>query len=88
MGWYGAANKYRISGKHSFNSGTGLGLHRSSQIPSAAPQDGKAYGAQGSDSRMPAWEAMVFPALGLGRSAAHRCKLFIEGQQGCAATLL
>jgi hypothetical protein len=80
MGWYGAANNYRISRKHSFNSGTGLGLHRSSQIPSAAPQDGKAYGAQGSDSRMPARKAMVFSPLRLGRFAANRCKLLVEGQ--------
>ncbi len=28
------------------------------------------------------------PSIGLGRVAANQCKLVIEGQQGCAATLL
>ena len=73
---------------HNCNSRAGLGLHRGSSIPSAAPQDGQAHGAEGPDPRLPARAAMVFSALGFGRIAANRCKLFTEGQQGCAATLL
>jgi hypothetical protein len=71
-----------------FNSGASLGLHRSSQISSVAPEDSQAHGAQGPDPRMPTWAAMVFSSLGFGRLAAKRCMLFTEGQQGCAATLL
>ena len=77
-----------VYGNCIFNSGASLGLHRSSQISSVAPEDSQAHGPQGPDPRMPTWAAMVFSCLGFGRLAAKRCMLFTEGQQGCAATLL
>jgi hypothetical protein len=75
-------------GNHNFNPRAGLGLHRGGPISSATPQDSQAHGAEGPDPRMPARAALVFSAFGFGRIAAKRCKLFSEGQQGCAATLL
>lgn len=77
-----------VYGNCIFNSGASLGLHRSSQISSVAPENSQAHGAQGPDPRMPTWAAMVFSSIGFGRLAAKRCMLFTEGQQGCAATLL
>ena len=65
-----------------------MDLHRGSSIPAAAPEDGEEDGAIGENSRNPARQALVLPSLRFGRDAQKRCKLFGEGQQGCAATLL
>jgi len=85
---YGTVRKYRIRKTSSFNSGASLGLHGGCPIPPATSEDREAHGAQGPDSGMPAREAMVFSPVRLGCIAANQCKLFTEGQQGCAATLL
>jgi len=65
-----------------------MDLRRGSPIPAAAPEDGEAHGAAGTNSRNPPRQALVLPSVGFGRVAQDRCKLFSEGQQGCAATLL
>jgi len=86
--WYAAIHEHKITRNHSLHSRASLGLHRGCSISSATSEDRQAHGAKGPDPRMPARTALVFSPLRLGRLSANRCKLFIEGQQGCAATLL
>src|SRR6266850_6706789 len=86
--WYAAIHEHKITRNHSLHSRASLGLHRGCSISWATSEDRHAHGTKGPDPRMPARTALVFSPLRLGRLSANRCKLFIEGQQGCAATLL